>query len=77
MASLRLSNKDASTDMQHGLFWSLRDLDPRSTFGVDLSRSNHAYFEASLQEKHDDAILLILYLNYVVQKLFVKEYFAW
>ena len=52
-------------DMQHGLFWSLRDLD---------LRSNDISFEASLQENHDDAIADSVSL--LVQKLFVKECFA-
>ena len=56
MASLCLSHQDASTDMQHGLFWSLRDLDLRSNFDLDLTRSNHIPFEASLPEKYDDII---------------------
>ena len=56
MASLCLSLQDAFTDMQHELFWSLRDLDLRSNFYLDLSRSNHMSFEASLREKHGDAI---------------------
>ena len=69
MASLCLSHQDASTDMQHDLFWSLRDLDLRSNFDLDLLRSNHISFEASLREKHDDAIADSLSL--LVQKLFV------
>ena len=56
MAALRLSDQDASTDMQNDLFWSLRDLDLRSNFDLDLSLSNHIHFEASLLEKHDDSI---------------------
>ena len=66
MASLCLSHQHASTDMQHDLFWSLRDL--------DLSRSNHIFFKASLREKHDNA--LADSLSVLVQKLFVKGYFA-
>ena len=75
MALLRLSHQDASTDMQHDLFWSLSDLDLRSNFDLDLSRSNYVSFKASLREKHDDAIADSL--SYIqVPKLFVKEYFA-
>ena len=53
-------------DMQHDLFWSLPDLDLRSNFGLDLSRSNNIFFEASLREKHDDAVADSLSLS--VQK---------
>ena len=42
--------------MQHDLFWPLCDLDLGSNFDLDLSRSNHISFEASLREKHDDVI---------------------
>ena len=53
MALLYLPHQDASTDMQHDLCWSLRDL-KLSNFDLDLSRSNNISFEASLREKHDD-----------------------
>ena len=56
MASLCLSHQEASTDMQHAQFCSLHDLDLISNFDLDLSRSNHIYFEGSLREKHDDVI---------------------
>ena len=72
MASLCLSHQDASTDMEQDLFWPLPEL--RSNFDPDLSRSNYTSFEASLREKHDDAIANSLSLS--VQKLFMKEYFA-
>ena len=49
MASLCLSHQDASTAMQYDLFRSLRDLGLRSNFDLDLSRSNHISFEASLR----------------------------
>ena len=74
MISLCLTHHDASTDMQHDLFWSLRDLDLRSNFYLDFSRSNHISFEASIREKHDDVFADSLSL--LAQKLFVKEYFA-
>ena len=74
MASLCLSHQDASTDMQRDLFWSLRDLDLRSNFNLDLSRIDNISLKAPLREKHDDAIANSLSL--LVQKLFVKEYFA-
>ena len=56
--------------MQHNLFRSLRDLDLRSNFDLDLSRLNHMSSEASLREKHGDAIADSLSL--LVQKLFGK-----
>ena len=74
MGSLCLSHQEASIDMQHDLFWSLRDLDLRSNFDLDLSWSKYIYFEASPREKHDCAIADSLSL--LVQKLFVKEYFS-
>ena len=58
--------------MQHDLFRSLGDLDLRSNFDLDLSRSSHVYFELSLREKHGGVIADSLSL--LVQKLFVKEY---
>ena len=73
MTSLCFSHEDASTDMQHDLFWSLRNLDLRSIFDLNLSGSNHIPFEASLREKHD---VIADSLSLLVQKLFVKEYFA-
>ena len=74
MTSLCLSHQDASTDMQHGLFWSLRDLDLRSNLDLEFSRSSHVSFESSLWKKHDAAIADSLSL--LDQKLFVKEYLA-
>ena len=38
--------------MQHDLFGSGHDLDLRSNFQHDLSRSNYISFDASKQEKH-------------------------
>ena len=61
MTLLCLSQQDTSTDVQHDLLWSLRDLDLRLNFDLDLSRSNHISFEASLREKHDDAANFYLY----------------
>ena len=74
MVSLCVSHQDASTDMQHDLLRTLRDLDLRSNFDLDFSRSNHISFEASVRGKHDDAIVDSLSL--LVQKLFVTEYFG-
>ena len=56
MALLCLSHEDSSTDMQHHLFRSSSDVDLMSYLDLDLSRSNHTLFEASLQEKHDGTI---------------------
>ena len=56
MVSLSLSLQDASIDMQHDLFRSLRDLDLRLNFDIDLSTSNHTSLELSLRDKHDGAI---------------------
>ena len=56
MASLYLSQQDASTDIQHDLFRSSRDLDLISNFYFDLSRSDNKYFYAIKREKHDGAI---------------------
>ena len=70
MASLYLFHRDSSIDMQHDLFRSLRDLDLRSNFDLDFSRSIHISFEPSLREKHDDVITDSLSL--LVQTLFVK-----
>ena len=70
MASLCSSHQDAATDMQHDLFWSLRDLDLRLNFDFNLSRLTHISFKASQRVKHDNAIDDSLSL--LVQKLFGK-----
>ena len=69
MASLCLSHQDASTD-KYDLFGPLRDIDLRSNFDLNFSRSNYISFEASLREKHDDVIAD--FLSLLVQKLFMK-----
>ena len=74
MASLRLSHQDTSVNMQHDLFWSLRDIDLRPNFDLHLSKSNHTSLESSLREKDDDAIADSLSLS--IEKLFLKEYFT-
>ena len=56
MASFCLSHQDASTDKQRDLFCSLRDLDLKSNFNLDLSRLDNISLKAPLREKHDDAI---------------------
>ena len=39
--------------MQHDLFGSGHDLDLRSNFEIDLSRSNYTSFKSAFHEKHD------------------------
>ena len=55
------------------LFGSQRDLDLRSSFQLDLSRSTCMCFDASRREKHDG--VKINFLSLLVQKLFEKNYF--
>ena len=68
------SRRDASIDMQHNLSRSRRDLDLRSDFDLDLSRSACMCFDASWQEEHDG--VRIIPLTFLVQKLFVKNDFC-
>ena len=42
--------------MSHDLLVSLRELDLRSDFDLDLSRSKNILFESSRRDKHDGAI---------------------
>ena len=60
-----------STDMQHDLFGSGHELDLRSNFQNDLSRSNYISFDAARQEKHDDGKTSIVSL--LNQKLLQKN----
>ena len=69
-----LSRPGASIDMQYDLLRSLRDLDLRSNFEVDLSRSNYICFDSSRQDKHDGAHIFAL--SFIPQKLFAKNDFA-
>ena len=57
-----------STDMQHDLFG---DLDLRSNFQHDLSRSNYISFNAAWQEKHDTGKRNVVAL--LSQKLLQKK----
>jgi len=66
----------------HRLIWNLthlghigspRDLDLRSTFENDLSRSSSIWFEPNWREKHDGVICFVLAL--LVKKLFAKNNF--
>ena len=58
--------------MQHDLLHgSLRDLDLRSNFKIDLPRSKGTYFDASRREEHDGAIRNPL--SFINQKLIAKN----
>ena len=61
-----------STNMQHDLFGSGHDLDLRSNFQHDLSRSNYISFDAARQEKHDPGKINIVSL--LSQKLLQKNF---
>ena len=62
-----------SIDMQHDLFGSGHDLDLRSNFQHDLSRSNYIAFDDSRQDKHDAGKINVVAL--LSQKLLQKIYF--
>ena len=57
VVSMRLSRQYASTDMQLG---SRRDLDLRSNFDLDFSRSCYICFDASWRGKHDGVKIIAL-----------------
>ena len=69
VVSMRLSRQYVSTDMQLG---SRRDLDLRSDFDLDLSRSTCVSFYASWRGEHD--AVRILSLSRLVQKLSLKNF---
>ena len=71
VVSMCLSRQYASTDMQFG---SSRDLDLRSIFHLDLSRSYYTCFDASWWGKHDG--VKIIALSFQTQKLSLKNCFA-
>ena len=71
VVSVCLSRQYASTDMQLG---SRRDLDLRSNFDLDLSRSCYICFDASWRGKHDG--VKIIALSFQTQKLSLKNCFA-
>ena len=71
MVSLCLSCQDASTDMPYDLSGSSRDLDLRSKFEIDLTRSTCTCSDASRQEKHDG--IKTIAVSLLVQKLFAKN----
>ena len=70
-APMCLSCQDASYDVDHDLLRSFRDLDLRSTFKVDLSRSNDIPFHSSRRGEHDGTIVIALTCS--CQKLFAKN----
>ena len=69
VVSMCLSRQYASTDMQFG---SSRDLDLRSNFDLDLSRSCYTCFDASWRGKHDG--IKIIDLSFQTQKLSLKTF---
>ena len=71
LVSLHFSRRDASDDMQHDLFEWPHDLDLKSNFDLDLSRSKNISFNASRREKHDGTIADSL--SFFVQTLFTKN----
>ena len=71
-----LSPPGASNDMQHDLLRSLRDLDLRSNFEVDLSRSNYIWFDSPRRDKHDGIHIIAVYLkqkSYSRKKISLKN----
>ena len=70
LAPLCLSRRDASTDMQHDILGSSRDLDLRSNFQLDLLRATCVSFEPPWLGEHD--AVKIIYLPWVHKKLFGK-----
>ena len=50
------------------------DLDLRSNFEVDLSRSKYTWFDLSRCDKHDD--ITIIDVTFKMKTLFAKNYFA-
>ena len=70
VVSMCLSRQYASTDLQLG---SSRDLDLRSNFDLDFSRSCYTCFDASWWDKHDG--VKIIALSFQTQKLSLKKLF--
>ena len=60
VVSLCFSHQDASIHIQYDLLGSPRDLDLRSNFDLDLSRSCYAFFDASWRGKHDGVTIIAL-----------------
>ena len=61
------------TDMQHYLFTPGHDLDLRSIFNVDLSRSHYVTFAADRREK--DVFVIIILLSLLHDKLLLENGF--
>ena len=57
---LCFSHQDASINVQCDLLRSPRDLDLRSSFDLDLSRSCYTCFDASWRGKHDGVKIIAL-----------------
>ena len=60
MVPICLTHQGASTDTQHDLVGSPRDLDLRLNFDLDLLRSPCICFDVSRREKHDGAKIIAL-----------------
>ena len=57
-----------------GHLMTFRDLDLRSNFEVDLSRSRYIWFDLSRRDKHDGITIIVV--TFKMKKLFAKNYFA-
>ena len=53
---------------------TFRDLDLRSNFEVDLSRSKYTWFDSSRRGKHDGITVIVVIFK--MKKLFAKNYYA-
>ena len=73
MAPMCLYHQGASTHMQYDLLGSTCDLDLRSNFEIDLSRSWCTCFVAPWRGKHDG--VKINALSLIAKKLFAKTVF--
>ena len=70
---LCFSHQDASIHTQYDLLGSPRDLDLRSNFDLDLSRSCYTCLDASWRGKHDG--VKIIALSFQTRKLSPKKLF--
>ena len=73
MVSLCFSHQDSSIHMLYDLLGSPRDLDLRSNFDLDLSRSCYTCFDASWRGKHHG--VKIIALLFQTRKLSPKNCF--
>ena len=69
-----LSRQDASIHMQHDLLGSPLDLDPRSNFEIDPTRSKSITLDAPWRDKHNGAYYIAL--TFLYKKLSIKLMFA-